>query len=179
MKKILALSDAFAWPGRLVAKALGLLLWALMAVILYDVFGRKFFSTGSFKLQELEWHLHGAIAVLGFGYAYIQNAHVRIDVLSQKINKNIKLRMEIFAIVFCLIPFMILLFWFGFEFAERAFLRNETSNGGVGLSHRWIIKAVVPLCALLTILGGISVALRCIVALKDPELINTRTQGNN
>ena len=65
---------------------------------------------------------------------------------------------------------MLLLLWFGYDFAERSFLRNETSNGGVGLSHRWIIKSTVPVAAFLSILGGLSVALRCIVALVRPDL---------
>lgn len=171
MEKILKLSELFAWPCKQFARLIGFLLLVLTAVILYDVIGRRFLSTGSFKLQELEWHLHGAIALLGFGYAYIHNAHVRIDIFSTKISKRTKLWMEIFAIFAFLIPLMGLLLWFGYEFTERAFIRNETSNGGVGLSHRWIIKAVIPLSALLTIFGGLSVALRCIVALNEPALI--------
>jgi TRAP-type mannitol/chloroaromatic compound transport system permease small subunit len=177
MEKLLKLSDLLAWPCRQMARAIGLLLLVLTAVILYDVIGRKFFSTGSFKLQELEWHLHGAIALLGFGYAYTLNAHVRIDVFSSKIPERIKLWMEIFAILAFLIPMMSLLLWFGYEFAERAFIRNETSNGGVGLSNRWIIKSVVPLSALLTIFGGLSVALRCFVILKSPHHLNNPFLG--
>ncbi len=179
MEKLLKLSDILAWPTRQVAKATGLLLFVLMAVILYDVIGRKFFATGSFKLQELEWHLHGAIAVLGFGYAYTHNAHVRIDVFSSKMRERTKLWLELFAIFAFLIPFMGLLLWFGYEFAERAFIRHETSNGGVGLSNRWIIKSVVPLSALLTILGALSVALRCIVVLKSPKHLQNPFLGEN
>ncbi|MEE9429162.1 MAG: TRAP transporter small permease subunit [Paracoccaceae bacterium] len=176
MELLLKISNILVWPTRIFAKATGLLLFVLTAVILYDVIGRKFFATGSFKLQELEWHLHGAIALLGFGYAYTQDFHVRIDVFSQKIPDRVKLWMELFAILAFLIPLMGLLLWFGFEFALRAFVRQETSSGGVGLSHRWIIKSVVPLSALLTIFGGLSVALRCLVVLKRPDLLNNPFQ---
>ena len=69
-----------------------------------------------------------------------------------------------------LIPFMALLLWFGYDFAARSFVRGETSNGGVGLSHRWIIKSAIPLAAVLAILGGLSVGLRCLVALFRPDL---------
>lgn len=179
METLLRISDLLAWPCQQIAKILGLLLLVLTAVILYDVIGRKFFATGSFKLQELEWHLHGAIAVLGFGYAYTQNAHVRIDVFSSKISEPVKMKLEIFAIFAFLIPFMVLLLWFGYDFAERAFIRNETSNGGVGLSHRWIVKSILPLSALLTILGALSVALRCIAVLKYPDRLNTPFVGND
>ena len=170
MHTCLTLSRWLAAPCRWFAAFCGALLLVLAAVIIYDVVGRRFFATGSFKLQELEWHLHGAIAVLAFGYAYLKDAHVRIDIVADRIGARRRLWLELAAIVLFLIPFMALLLWFGYDFAERSFLRGETSSGGVGLSHRWIIKSAVPLSALLAILGGLSVALRCIVALYRPDL---------
>ncbi|WP_424985738.1 TRAP transporter small permease subunit [Microbulbifer sp. S227A] len=170
MQKLLAISDAADALCRMVARLSGYLLLVLTAVILYDVIGRKFFATGSFKLQELEWHLHGAIAMLGFGYAYTRNAHVRIDIFAGLMSARFKLWLEIAGVVLFLIPFMGLVAWFGYEFAERAFARGETSVGGLGLSHRWIIKSVIPVSAVLTIVGGVSVALRCFVTLRRPDL---------
>lgn len=170
MDSLLIWSNRLALPCRAVAKLCGWLLLLLMAVILYDVVGRRFFSTGSFKLQELEWHLHGAIAVLCFGYAYIENAHVRIDLVSQHLRRNTRLWIEIFAILAFLIPFMLLLSWYGFDFTLRSFQRGEGSSGGIGLPNRWIIKSAIPLGALLTIIGGLSVLLRSVVALKRPDL---------
>jgi len=171
VQTLIRIADALAWPCRLFAKASGWLLLVLTAVILYDVVGRRFFATGSFKLQELEWHLHGAIAVLGFGWAYVQNAHVRIDVLAERLSPPARLRIEIAAIVLFLAPFMALLLWFGWDFALRSFERGEASPGGVGLSHRWIIKTVIPLGALLALSGGLSVAARALVALRRPDLL--------
>ncbi|WP_265516561.1 TRAP transporter small permease subunit [Nitratireductor luteus] len=165
------MSDLLAAPCRLVARGCGWLLLVLMAVILYDVIGRRFFSTGSFKLQELEWHLHGAIAVLCFGWAYIENAHVRIDLFSGSMAPSTRFRIEIVAIALFLIPFMVLLVWFGTDFTLRAFERAEGSPGGVGLPNRWIIKSAIPIGAALTIMGGLSVLLRVIVALRRPDIL--------
>lgn len=170
METSLALSRWLALPCRWFAALAGALLLVLAAVIIYDVIGRRFYATGSFKLQELEWHLHGGIAVLAFGYAYLKDGHVRIDIFARRIGERRRLWMELGAICLFLLPFMVLLVWFGYDFALRSFLRGETSSGGVGLSHRWIIKSVVPLAALLTISGGLSVALRCVAALFRPDL---------
>lgn len=173
MTLALRISDWLSWICRQVARGAGLLLIVLTAVIIYDVIGRKFFATGSFKLQELEWHLHGAIAVLGFGYAYTRDAHVRIDIFAHRMSDRTKLRLEFWAILLFLVPFMLLLLWFGYDFTERSFVRNETSSGGVGLSNRWIIKAAIPASAVFTLMGAISVALRCIVVLRRPDLLRT------
>lgn len=148
------------------ARIAGLTLLALTAVILYDVIGRRFFNTGSVALQELEWHLHGTIAMLAFGYAYTRNAHVRIDILHQNFSKQFQLKLEIFGILFLLTPFLLLLLWYGFDFSHRAFIRDEGSSGGLGLDHRWIIKSTIPLSACVALCGAWSVALRAIVVLR-------------
>ena len=172
MDTLIRIADLLEVPCRAVARLCGWLLLVLTAVILYDVVGRRFFSTGSFKLQELEWHLHGAIAVLCFGWAYINNAHVRIDLFSSKMTPATQLRIEIVAIALFLIPFMALLVWFGFDFTYRSFVRGEGSPGGVGLPNRWIIKSAIPIGAILTVLGGLSVLARAIVALRRPDLLS-------
>ena len=171
MTRALAISDWLAAPSHLMARLCGLLLLVLTGVILYDVIGRRYFATGSFKLQELEWHLHGAIAVLAFGYAYLKDVHVRIDILAHRMSRGFRLRLELVGILLFLVPFMALLFWFGMDFTIRSFVRGETSNGGLGLSHRWIIKSAIPVSAVVTMLAGISVALRCVVALRRPDLL--------
>lgn len=170
MHSCLVLSRYLAWPCRFFAKTCGVLLLILVGVIVYDVIGRRFFATGSFKLQELEWHLHGAIAILAFGYAYLKDAHVRIDIFVDRIGERRRVWLELTAIMLFLVPFMALLLWHGYDFAERSFMRSETSSGGIGLSHRWIIKSTLPLAAFLTILAGLSVAIRCIVTLVRPDI---------
>lgn len=164
--RLLVASDSLAWPCRAVARVIGLLLLVLTAVIVYDVIGRRFFATGSVMLRELSWHLHGAIAILGFGYAYILNAHVRIDVVASRLRDRTRLWIELGAIFVFLIPFMAVLIWFGTEAAHRAFVRGEGSPGGLGLPNRWIIRSAIPLSAVLTILGALSVALRIVHALR-------------
>ena len=168
---LLRLAELLAWPCRIFAVFCGILLFVLTGVIVYDVIGRRFFATGSFFLQELEWHLHGAIAVLAFGYAYLKNAHVRIDVFALKLNNRTRLMIEVAAIVCFLVPCMVFIAIYGYEFAERAFVRGEGSQGGIGVPARWIIKSAVPLSAVLTLCGGIAVALRAIVALRRPDLL--------
>jgi len=172
MASLLLLSNLLALPLKLVARVIGWLLVVLMAVILYDVIGRRYFATGSIRLQELQWHLHGAIAMLGFGWAYLANVHVRIDVLANTIGRRTRLWLEIAAIVLLLIPFMAALFWYGWDFAQRSYTRGEGSPGGMGLPHRFIIKSVVPAAAVLTILGAVAVLLRVIVALRRPDLLD-------
>lgn len=173
MRALLKIADVLSWVCKQVARVVGLLLIVLTAVVIYDVIGRRYFAVGSFVLQELEWHLHGALAVLCFGYAYTRDAHVRIDIFATSMSDRFKLVLEIIGNVFFLLPFMLLLLFYGYDFAEHAFRVNETSPGGLGLSNRWIIKSAVPLSALLAIFGSLAVTFRCVVALRRPDLLST------
>jgi TRAP-type mannitol/chloroaromatic compound transport system permease small subunit len=63
--------------------------WGLSSssvVITFDVVTRKagiqLPGLGSTRLQELEWHLHALLFCAWLGYAYVRNAHVRIDVFT-------------------------------------------------------------------------------------------------
>lgn len=169
---MLKLSNLLIQINKYAARFAAVLLLLLTFVIMYDVIGRRFFATGSTLLQELEWHIHGVIAMFAIGYAYTRNAHVRIDVFADHMSDRFKLWLEIAAIVVLLIPFLMLVAYYGFEFAERAFVRGEGANGGRGLPHRWIIKSVVPVAAVLIIMAATSVALRCLIVLKRPDLLS-------
>ena len=142
----------------------------LIFVIIYDVIGRKFFATGSIMLQELEWHLHGVVALFCIGFAYTRDAIVRIDVLADRMNARFRLWMEFWVLLLLVVPFLLIIVWFGYEFAERAFVRGEGANGGRGLPYRWIIKSVVPLSGAITICACTAVMIRIIAVLKRPDL---------
>ena len=171
MQAALKLSDRLIAACEWAARLAGVVMVALVFVIMYDVIGRKLFATGSVILQELEWHLHGLVATFAFGYAYTRNAIVRIDVLAHRMSDRFRLWMEFWVVVLLVIPFLAFMVWYGYEFAERAFLRGEGANGGRGLPYRWIVKSLVPISALLTIAGCAAVALRILAVLKRPDLL--------
>jgi len=172
METCLKLSRLLSGINVYAARIAAVMLLGLTFVIMYDVIGRRFFATGSTMLQELEWHIHGVIAMFAIGFAYTRNAHVRIDVIAHRFPDRFKLWMEFVAIVALLIPFLLFITWYGYEFAERAFQRGEGANGGRGLPHRWIIKSVVPVACVLIIMAATSVALRCLIVLKRPDLLD-------
>ncbi|MDE0718889.1 MAG: TRAP transporter small permease subunit, partial [Rhodospirillaceae bacterium] len=60
-----------------------------MIVIIFDVVSRRFFVLGSTKLQELEWHLHTVLFIFCLGYAFLPNAHVRIDLFRSRISNRL------------------------------------------------------------------------------------------
>ena len=121
----------------------------LISIIIFDIITRRFFVLGSTKLQEMEWHLHTSLFLLVLGYAYLKDAHVRIEIIREKYSLKVKAILETIGILIFLIPYTLLVIYFGIDFVQRSFSMNEVSSALTGLSHRWIIKSFIPIGMLL------------------------------
>ncbi len=135
----------------------------LISIIIFDIITRRFFVLGSTKLQEMEWHLHTSLFLLVLGYAYLKDAHVRIEIVREKYSVTVKAILETLGIMFFLIPYTMLVIYFGIDFVQRSFSVNEVSSALTGLSHRWIIKSFIPLGMLLLFLAGFSLLLKNLI----------------
>ena len=138
---------------------------ALMIVIIFDVVSRRFFVLGSTKLQELEWHFHTALFIFCLGYAFLANAHVRIDLFRSRIPKRLQSWVELIGCLCFVIPYCGILLYNGIGFAVESYVSNEVSSAGTGLSDRWIIKSALAAGLGMLMLTGISVALRQFIVL--------------
>ena len=154
--------------------------WAgvvLIAITIFDVITRRFFVLGSTKLQELEWHFHVILFAFLIGYAYIKNAHVRIDLVREKLSERTQWWIELLGCLLFLIPYCLLVVYFSYDFALRSYLDHETSASATGLTHRWIIKSVIPIGFSLLGLAGIAVVLRKITELFGPPSLRQKVHG--
>ncbi|MCR9218678.1 MAG: TRAP transporter small permease subunit [Alphaproteobacteria bacterium] len=168
MRLLLRLSAAIDRIVTAIGMAGGWIAVPLMAVILYDVVGRRFFNTGSMMIQDLEWHLHGVLFLSAFGFAYLKDAHVRIELLRDGWKVRRRAAIEIAGVVFFIIPLCLLMILHGYDFAERAFLRNEGAPGGVGLPNRWVIKSFLAFGFSVLLLAACSVLIKCVAVLTHP-----------
>ena len=135
----------------------------LISIIIFDIITRRFFVLGSTKLQEMEWHLHTSLFLLVLGYAYLKDAHVRIEIVREKYSLKVKAILEMLGIIIFLIPYTLLVIYFGIDFVQRSFNMNEVSSALTGLSHRWIIKSFIPIGMLILFLAGFSLLLRNLI----------------
>lgn len=170
MHHLLRISDAL---GSFVNKIGRLASWTffiLVGVILVDVIGRHFFSIGSSQLQELEWHLHTVLLMFCIGFGYVQDSHVRIDIIRERLGRRTQCWIEIVGCVLFLIPFCLVVIYYGMELTGRSWDKSEISSSAAGLPYRWLIKSAIPIGMSVLLLAGVSVLLRRIVMLVRPDL---------
>jgi TRAP-type mannitol/chloroaromatic compound transport system permease small subunit len=140
----------------------------LMVVIIFDVVTRRFLVLGSTKLQEAEWHLHAVLFLLCIGFTYIEDAHVRIDLLRERLSTRAKDWVELIGCIIFVIPYCLIVTYFAEDFVERSWAVGEASDSATGLPYRWAIKAGLPIGLFVLLLSGITVLLRKIIELFGP-----------
>ncbi len=161
---------------------LGLIAAFLMVLLVFNVFFdvvmRYAFNDVSIGMQEMEWHLFAAIFMLGVPYALRCEGHVRVDVIYEKLSLRNKAMIDIFGTLVFLLPFTLLVGWYGVPYAYEAFEINEGSGDPGGLPYRWIIKGVIPFAFFAMAISGIGLLLKSINTLlgyhdQDPPAHHT------
>lgn len=138
----------------------GFILALLVVLIVYDASARYLFSSGSTALQELEWHFFDVVILFSISYALKHNAHVRVDIFYEKFSRKIQTLINIITILFFILPLSILIVYIGIGFVEISFAQNEMSCDPGGLTHRWIVKSLMPLSFAFVVLQAISELLK-------------------
>ena len=128
-----------------IGRALSWIWLILLGVIMVNVVMRYLFSQGRIELEELQWHLYSIGFLIGMSYAYQADAHVRVDVLHERLRPRLKAWIELYGTLLLLVPFILLIVIYGFAFVSSSFVVNEVSSSPGGLPYRWLIKAVLPL----------------------------------
>ncbi len=127
-----------------VGKITSILLLLMIFNVFYDVVMRYFFHNSSVGMQEMEWHLFSVVILFGVSVALKDEGHVRVDFLYEKFSIRKKAVINIIGTIFFLLPLALLVASGSFEFVMDSYSINEISEDPGGLTHRWIIKAMIP-----------------------------------
>jgi TRAP-type mannitol/chloroaromatic compound transport system permease small subunit len=132
--------DAFVdFVGR-AASWLSLAIVVLMAI---DVLLRYAFSVGSVWAQELEWHLLAPLVLFGMTYALGKGDHVRVDVFYARFGPRAQAAVDLLSALFA-VGLSFLVIRYSIQFVQQSYGINEISSDPGGLTHRWMLKALIP-----------------------------------
>ena len=132
-------------------------LWVVLTgVIIWAVVGRYAFDHGSVTLEEVQWHLAGIGWLLGLAYTLVVDDHVRVDVIHERLSLKGQGWVELFGLVFLLLPFLGLAVYEMVPYAFSSWQQGETSQAPAGLPYRWVLKGILALSFVLLILAALS-----------------------
>jgi len=134
---------------------------ALIVAIIIQVILRYVFDHGVVILEELQFHLYGMMLILAVSYTLVHDGHIRLDLFHTRFTKRNKEKVEIFGIIFLLIPMIGIIFFHSLDFLADSWKVNERSDAPMGLCCRWAFKAFIPVGFILL---GMAAASRLIKA---------------
>jgi TRAP-type mannitol/chloroaromatic compound transport system permease small subunit len=152
-------------------------MWLILATTLIsagNALVRKMFNSSSNGLLEIQWYLFAAVFLLGAGYGFLRNSHVRIDFISSKLSDRTRNWIDVIGIVLVLIPFCLITISLGWPFFLQGLTSGEMSQNAGGLI-RWPAYALIPLGFLLLLLQAFSELIKRIAFLKGlgPDVLNS------
>jgi TRAP-type mannitol/chloroaromatic compound transport system permease small subunit len=174
MGALLNLASVFDRIARTVGKLAGWIILPLIFVIIFDVVTRKvdfirlYFSDFSINygysvstmLQDLEWHLHGVLLLLTFGFGYLMNAHVRVDIFRENLSRKGQAWLEFLGLVLMALPFLLLMLYYTGRFAIISFGQGEGSESMTGIPWRYVVKSFMFIGFLIVTMATIATLIR-------------------
>ena len=153
MKKIANLFNSInRYTGYLCA-----FLVVLMTVnVFIVVFLRYLFGISFIWLQETYVWMHAYIFMAGAGFTYLNDAHVRIDIIYRSSSKVYKAIVDLVGNIFLLMPFLYIIWSYSFPFVYKSFQINEVSREAGGLPMLFLLKAAILIFAFLLFIQALS-----------------------
>lgn len=106
---------------------------------------------------EAQWYLFSVIFLLGAAYALRHDAHVRVDVLYERLGARARGWIDLLGTALFLVPFAVLMLWVSLPPVRASWQIRETSPDPGGLP-RWPIKALILVSFALLLVQAVSQA---------------------
>ena len=131
--------------------------WAVLAscgISAGNALVRYSLDRSSNAFLEIQWYLFACCVMLGAAQVLRVNEHVRVDLIYSRLGGRGKVWVDLFGLVFFLLPVMVTMIWFAWPLFMRMFVSGEVSNNAGGLI-RWPAMFTLPLGFSLVLLQGL------------------------
>lgn len=156
-------SDRLEGLARWCARAGGALIAVTALIIAGDVVSRNIFGTVAFNAFELSTYLFAAAVALGLASTALNGAHIRIDIVLQKLPPAPKRLLNCLAYV-SLAVLAVCMVWFAVELVLESHARGVRSNSAMAVKL-YVPQAFWALGLCVFALAAIWFAVRYAVAL--------------
>lgn len=139
------------WIGKLT-------MWLVLAAVAISAGNavmRKAFNLSSNAYLEVQWYLFAAVFMLGVGYVFLHNGHVRIDFISGRLSTRTNAIIDALGIVVFIFPLCVILIDLSWPYFMRAYDSGEMSENAGGLI-RWPVLLLIPVGFAILLLQSVS-----------------------
>lgn len=159
-RTIYAIDTFSLWVGRVVCW----LAIPLIAVMIYEVFARYFFTAPTVWAYDLSRMLYGGMFVLGSAYVLSRGLHIRSDFLYRKWSVHTQGWVDTVLYLTCFFPAMLILFWVSSEWAWASVTRGERGTDTAWMPLLGPVKSTLPIGVAFLVIQGVSELLKSLHA---------------
>ncbi len=149
--------------------------WLILLSVLIsagNATSRKLFSLSSNAWLEMQWYLFAAAYLLAAAYTLQRNGHVRIDIVSNLLPRQVRNWIDLFGHAFMLLPFALLMVWEITPWFAQSYRIGEVSENYGGLML-WPAKGLLLAGFLLLAVQAVSEMIKRVAVIKgriaDPD----------
>src|SRR6476660_2834342 len=125
---LLKLSLAVDWLSERLGWVASVAVLATALISAGNAFVRYILDISSNGWLEIQWYLFAGIVMLGAPVVLRLNEHVRVDLIYGKLKGNKPVYVDLFGLIFFLMPVMVLLAYLSWPLLVKMYLTHEMSN---------------------------------------------------
>ena len=168
MDVLLAVSKAIDRLNERVGRAVSWLILAMALVSAANAVVRKAFDSSSNGWLELQWYMFSAVFLLCAGYVALHNENIRVDVVSSRLSRRARNRIDVFGHTLFLLPFCAIMLYETWPYFWDSFQSGEQSSNAGGLL-RWPVKVLMVAGFALLFVQGLSELIKRVADLRGPD----------
>ena len=107
------------------------------------------------------------ICMLGLSYAILKDGHVQVDILYGRFPERVQRIIQFISTVLVVVVIAILL-KLSIPYVMQSYNIGEKSPDPGGLTHRWIVKSMLPLGFALLLVQSVAAMLRALIPISIP-----------
>lgn len=152
-----------------VGRVVSLVAVVLTAVIIYDVVMRYAFNAPTRWAFDLTKQLYGFYFIMLGGYALRHQAHVRVDLVTERLSPSARRWVDVVGYILFFFPFTWVFLSNSYTFAMRSWKQGETTYGSVQLPV-YPLKIAVAVAAALLLVQGIAEFMKLILGRENARV---------
>lgn len=148
----------------------------LVCTVAFNAVARYGFNYISIGFEEMAWHLNAIIFMLGMSFALHTGHHVRVDIIYQNLTIKHRAWIDLVGSVLFLLPFCIILIYYGWDYMQQSYATSERSEHPTGLPYRFIIKGLIFASFSVLLLATVSFVIHKINLLRGVSLPDDKNE---
>jgi TRAP-type mannitol/chloroaromatic compound transport system permease small subunit len=136
-------------------RLVGWLLWLGVATVIATLLLRHLAGFDAGWLQDLAVWINATALMLGLERALARNAHIRIDIVHERLSRRTRRAVNRAGTAFLLVPAMAMIVWLAVPYAMRSAATLEASAKADGLPGLYLLKMMMALAFVLLLLRAL------------------------